>query len=139
MAPTVLFPGMPFFAQHFSSSPVPLLASINSAGALTLAELQRDEQLTPDRFARYFRDFRFRLGDEVQAPEDRAFLAANSGDCIIHPPWQRDATKKKRKERELYAQLVNGFPEGIHGLLWLTVYVLFYIPIAAGANRTRLQ
>ena len=93
MAPAVLLTGMPSFRLAILLLAIPLLASINPAGALTLAELQQDEHLTPDRFARYFRDFRFRLGDEVQAPE--AFLGDEAGDCDDYATLAAEVLKKK--------------------------------------------
>jgi hypothetical protein len=46
---------------------------------LTLEELRHDPKLTPQRFARYFRNFEYQYHAELQAPA--AFLASQSGDC----------------------------------------------------------
>lgn len=46
---------------------------------LTLEDLRRDPKLTPQRFARYFANFKFEFHAELQSPE--VFLASESGDC----------------------------------------------------------
>lgn len=50
-----------------------------SGGALTLEELRRESNLTPQRFARFFSEFKYQFHAEVQEPE--VFLATESGDC----------------------------------------------------------
>jgi hypothetical protein len=69
-----------------TSSPVPrailcLFASllIHTASALTLDDIRKIPNLTPQKFAGLFSDFEFRFRSEVQAPE--VFLATESGDC----------------------------------------------------------
>ena len=47
--------------------------------AVTLSDLRSDAQLTPQRFAGYFANFRYKFHAEVQLAE--AFLATQSGDC----------------------------------------------------------
>lgn len=84
---------MPSFRLALLLLAIASLGSINPAGALTLAELERDEHLTPDRFARYFRDFRFRLGEQLQAPE--AFLAEGAGDCDDYATLAAEVLRKK--------------------------------------------
>jgi hypothetical protein len=49
------------------------------ATALTLDDLRTEIGLTPERFVRYFADFKFELGEVVRKPE--VFLAKRSGDC----------------------------------------------------------
>jgi len=49
------------------------------AMGLTLADLRDDPDLTPERFMRYFADFKFELGRDVRDPE--TFLARRAGDC----------------------------------------------------------
>ena len=56
-----------------------LLLSTFSAGALSLEDLQKEEHLTPPRFARYFRDFSFNFRKDVQRAD--VFLATKKGDC----------------------------------------------------------
>src|SRR5688572_17623547 len=56
-----------------------LVLSNFSAAALDVEDLRREKNLTPPKFASYFRDFSFSFRKEVQRPD--AFLAAKMGDC----------------------------------------------------------
>jgi hypothetical protein len=60
-------------------APVVLTFGVRSVGAVTLAELRGDKNLTPQGLIRRFAGFKFRLFDEVQ-PRD-VFLASRTGDC----------------------------------------------------------
>ena len=44
-----------------------------------MAQLRAEPNLTPERLIRYFHDFQFKLGAQVQKPE--SFLAGRAGDC----------------------------------------------------------
>jgi hypothetical protein len=46
---------------------------------LSLDDIRGTPDLTPRKFAAYFRDFEFKFHTDVQSPE--AFLATQSGDC----------------------------------------------------------
>lgn len=48
-------------------------------GAVTLDDLRNEPNLTPQKFARHFTNFRYEYREEVQEPED--FLASQAGDC----------------------------------------------------------
>jgi hypothetical protein len=50
-----------------------------STRAVTLEQIDRSANLTPERFAGFFRSFSFRFHAEVQSSE--TFLATESGDC----------------------------------------------------------
>jgi hypothetical protein len=50
-----------------------------TASGLTLGELRREPNLTPQKFARFFSDFKYQYHAEVQEPE--VFLSSESGDC----------------------------------------------------------
>jgi hypothetical protein len=50
-----------------------------STRALTLEQIETSLDLTPERFAGFFRSFAFRFHAEVQSSE--LFLASESGDC----------------------------------------------------------
>jgi|SRR5687768_11782483 len=50
-----------------------------SAAALNVEDLRKEKNLTPPRFASYFRDFSFSFRKEVQRPN--TFLATKIGDC----------------------------------------------------------
>jgi len=53
--------------------------SMGAAAGLTLEELRRESNLTPQRFARFFSEFKYQFHAEVQEPE--VFLSTASGDC----------------------------------------------------------
>jgi hypothetical protein len=50
-----------------------------SSSALTLEQIENSPELTPQRFAGFFRSFAFRFHTEVQSAD--AFLTTESGDC----------------------------------------------------------
>jgi hypothetical protein len=77
--------------------------------AVTLKELQDDAELTPDRFAAYFADFKFKLREKVQSPE--AFLAAQDGDCDDYAILAADLLKAKGYTTRL---VVVFMPKDIH-------------------------
>jgi hypothetical protein len=52
---------------------------LQSSFGLTLEEIRNASDLTPQKFASFFRDFEFRFRSEVQEPQ--VFLATESGDC----------------------------------------------------------
>ncbi len=56
-----------------------LIASLGSVFGVSLDELHSTPNLTPRKFAAYFRDFDFKFRREIQSPE--VFLATESGDC----------------------------------------------------------
>lgn len=47
--------------------------------AVSLEELREDDRLTPERFARYFRNFDYVYGNAIQSPD--VFLFTEAGDC----------------------------------------------------------
>ena len=55
-----------------------LLAAV-SAHAVNVDQIRKTPDLTPERFAEFFSDFKFRFHDEVQDPQ--VFLSSKSGDC----------------------------------------------------------
>ena len=50
-----------------------------SAAAFSLEDLRNQKDLTPPKFASYFRDFSFNFRKDVQRPD--VFLATKNGDC----------------------------------------------------------
>jgi hypothetical protein len=56
-----------------------LLLSTFSTAALSLEDLRKEKNLTPPKFASYFRNFSFNFRKDVQRAE--VFLATKSGDC----------------------------------------------------------
>lgn len=55
------------------------IAPILDMSALTLEELRKEKNLTPETFAALFSDFKYKRRDEVLKPG--AFLKAQEGDC----------------------------------------------------------
>jgi hypothetical protein len=92
-----------------------------SASALTVDQLRNDPNLTPERFARYFRDFEFKLGACRQAPKD--FLAAQSGDCEDFACLAAEILREKKYSTKLIAVFMKGqthvvcYVDEIHGYL----------------------
>ncbi|HVM50808.1 MAG TPA: transglutaminase-like domain-containing protein [Candidatus Acidoferrum sp.] len=89
--------------------------------ALTLDLLRSDPTLTPERFASYFRDFEFKLGETRQAPE--AFLAARCGDCDDYACLASEVLREKHYTTKLVAVFMKGqthvvcYVDEIHGYL----------------------
>ncbi|HEX5220553.1 MAG TPA: hypothetical protein VFZ59_13365 [Verrucomicrobiae bacterium] len=74
--------------------------------AVTLEQLRQEQDLTPDRLIRYFRDFKFQLGEKVQPPE--IFLAAQSGDCDDFASLAADILREKKYTTRLIAVFMDG-------------------------------
>src|SRR5688572_19803040 len=55
------------------------IAPILGTQAATLDELRKDKNLTPETFASFFADFKYKRRDEVLKPA--AFLKGREGDC----------------------------------------------------------
>jgi len=77
--------------------------------ALTLAELRAQSDLTPERFIRYFADFKFEPGRTVRNPE--AFLKNQSGDCDDFAILAADVLREKGYTTRLVAVFM---PEAVH-------------------------
>lgn len=76
---------------------------------VTLEDLRRDSKLTPQRFARYFANFKFEYHAEVQAPE--VFLASESGDCDDYATLAAMVLSEKGYTTRLVAVRMPG---GVH-------------------------
>ena len=83
--------------------------SAQHAPALTLAELRADPNLTPERFIKYFADFRFKLARDVRKPEN--FLATRSGDCDDFATLAADLLREKGYTTRLVAVFM---PDCVH-------------------------
>ena len=64
-----------------------------SAAALDVEDLRKAKNLTPPRFASYFRDFSFSFRKEVQRPN--AFLATKMGDCDDYSILAADVLRER--------------------------------------------
>jgi hypothetical protein len=79
------------------------------ARAATLEQLRSDPNLTPERFASYFKDFTFQLLEKVQPPD--VFLATRNGDCDDYATLAADVLKEKGYTTKL---VVVFMPRDIH-------------------------
>ena len=98
-----------------------ILNAQNLCPPLTVDQLRDDPNLTPERFARYFRDFAFKLGDTRQAPED--FLALRSGDCEDYASLAAEVLRRRTYTTKLIAVFMDGqthvvcYVDEVHGYL----------------------
>lgn len=76
------------------------------ARAITLQELRNEKDLTPARLMSYFRDFSFKLGEDLQSPD--AFLAARSGDCDDFASLAAQVLREKHYTTRLVAVFMAG-------------------------------
>ena len=74
--------------------------------AVTLEQLRQEPNLTPERLIGYFRDFKFQLGEKVQAPE--IFLAAQSGDCDDFASLVAEVLRERKYTTRLIAVFMDG-------------------------------
>lgn len=73
---------------------------------MTLEELRGAPDLTPKKFAAFFRDFDFKFRAEVQSPE--VFLATQSGDCDDYSTLAAMVLKEKGYTPRLIAVRMPG-------------------------------
>jgi hypothetical protein len=86
-----------------------LMLTERPAAALTLAELRADPNLTPERFMKYFANFKFEMGRTVRKPE--VFLETQSGDCDDFATLAADLLRQKGYTTRLVAVFL---PEEVH-------------------------
>jgi hypothetical protein len=86
-----------------------LILSLSTASSLTLDEIKAERNLTPDRFAKLFSDFQFKLSEEVQPPA--VFLASKCGDCDDYATLAADVLAEKGYTTKL---VVVFMPKSIH-------------------------
>jgi len=60
---------------------------------LTIEDLRNDPDLTPERFAEHFANFKFQFRAQIQSPE--TFLATKSGDCDDFATLAADILRRK--------------------------------------------
>lgn len=77
--------------------------------AFTVDDLLSDGNLTPESLLRKFAHFRFRLGEDVQAPKD--FLKSEAGDCDDFATLAADVLRAKGYTPKL---IVVFMPRDIH-------------------------
>lgn len=71
-----------------------------------MEQLRQEPNLTPERLIGYFRDFKFQLGEKVQAPE--IFLAAQSGDCDDFASLVAEILRERKYTTRLIAVFMDG-------------------------------
>jgi hypothetical protein len=74
--------------------------------ASTLQDLRDDPDLTPEALMTYFRDFTFKLREEVQDPE--VFLASREGDCDDFAALAADLLRARKFTPQLVAVFMDG-------------------------------
>ncbi len=78
-----------------------LLSFAAPLSAVSLTDLRSDPKLTPQRFAGYFANFRYKFHAEVQPAE--AFLATQSGDCDDYATLAAEILREKGYTTRLIA------------------------------------
>jgi hypothetical protein len=74
--------------------------------ALTVRMLREHPDLTPGVFMAYFRDFSFKLGDQLQDPD--LFLATRTGDCDDFASLAETLLREKNFTTKLVAIFMDG-------------------------------
>ena len=112
-------PFLPILALLFAN--LVFASTAKAATPLTLEQLKRDPNLTPNRLMSYFRDFEFKLNDKRQAPEK--FLASRSGDCDDFAALAAEVLREKKYTTRLIAVFMKDqthvvcYVEEVHGYL----------------------
>lgn len=91
-------------AKIYSAALLSIFCS--SASAISLDDLRRSEDLTPAKFASYFRGFDFQFRKEIQSPE--VFLATKSGDCDDYSTLAAEVLREKGYTPRLIAVRMPG-------------------------------
>ena len=82
------------------------LFSATSSSAITVGELRKIPNMTPEKFASYFADFEFKFHSDVQDHE--TFLATKSGDCDDYATLAADILKRNGYTTRLIAVRMKG-------------------------------
>jgi len=83
-----------------------LFSQATPGSAITLNELRRVPNMTPEIFASYFSNFEFKFHDEVQDHEK--FLASKSGDCDDYATLAADVLGRNGYTPRLIAVRMKG-------------------------------
>jgi hypothetical protein len=73
---------------------------------VTVPELRKTSDLTPERFAQHFSDFKFKFHDDVQ--DFDTFVASKSGDCDDYATLAADVLGKQGYTPRLIAVRMKG-------------------------------
>jgi hypothetical protein len=82
------------------------LVSVASAHAISVDEIRKTPNLTPERFAEFFSDFKFKFHDDVQDPQ--VFLNSKSGDCDDYATVAADVLESRGFTPRLIAIRMKG-------------------------------
>lgn len=82
------------------------VAATSSAYGLTVATLRKTPDLTPERFAEFFSDFKFKFHDDVQ--DFDTFVATKSGDCDDYATLAADVLSQHGYTPRLIAVRMKG-------------------------------
>ena len=82
------------------------LLFVTSAQALTVEQIRTMPDLTPDKFASLFSDFKFRFHEEVQ--DFQTFLTTKSGDCDDYATLAADVLSQHGYTPRLIAVRMKG-------------------------------
>ncbi len=82
------------------------LLAATSTQALTVDEIRAMPDLTPDKFASLFSDFKFRFHEEVQ--DFQTFITTKSGDCDDYATLAADVLSKRGYTPRLIAVRMKG-------------------------------
>lgn len=85
---------------------VAVLISATPCHAITRDELRNTPQMTPEKFAGYFTDFKFKFHAEVQDYD--VFLASKSGDCDDYATLAADVLGRNGYTTRLIAVRMKG-------------------------------
>jgi hypothetical protein len=77
-----------------------------SVHGVTVSEIRQTSKLTPERFAQYFSDFKFKFHDDVQ--DFDTFVTSKSGDCDDYATLAADVLSKHGYTPRLIAVRMKG-------------------------------
>lgn len=77
-----------------------------SVQGVTVSEIRKTSNLTPERFAEYFSDFKFKFHDDVQ--DFDTFVGSKSGDCDDYATLAADVLSKHGFTPRLIAVRMKG-------------------------------
>lgn len=85
---------------------LPLAIGAAKINAITLDELYAAQGITPERFAEYFSEFKFKFHEEVQ--DHKVFLTSRSGDCDDYATLAADVLRRSGFTPRLIAVRMPG-------------------------------
>ncbi|MFN7141602.1 MAG: transglutaminase-like domain-containing protein, partial [Limisphaerales bacterium] len=106
-SPLLKVAAMKFFGKcFFAALLLTGLLFVTSAQALTVEQIRSMPNLTPEKFASLFSDFKFKFHEEVQ--DFQTFLSSKSGDCDDYATLAADVLSKHGYTPRLIAVRMKG-------------------------------